>query len=276
MSGSILKKRREELGLSVQEVSVLLKIRKEYLSAIEEDLFDKLPAPVYTMGYIRSYARHLNVDPTEIIKVYATQLPPPKTDATIMPVILDADRKRPKQFYLAVGLLVVLAGIIFGLKVLRSPDRIKQGHAPTAAPAVPPAPLAEKKPVLVKKPVAQQPALKPMSRPQAPQEKPGMPPPDKPSPSKETAAGSQAPPQKKDLHRLTIVAVDTSWIYVKFRNGKYQEMTLQPGQTKEWFFLEGATLRTGNAGGIQVSLDGKEVGPPGEKGQPLTLELQVN
>ncbi|TAN40408.1 MAG: helix-turn-helix domain-containing protein [Nitrospirae bacterium] len=276
MSGSILKKRREELGLDITEVSVLLKIRKEYLSAIEEDLFDKLPAPVYTMGYIRSYAQHLNVDPTEIIKVYATQLPPPKTDTTIMPVILDEDRRRPKRFYMAAALLVVIAGIIVGLKVLHIPDRLRQGHTPKETPAVTPAPVTEKALSPVKGPVVQQPAMKPPEQPQAPQEKPVIPASGEQPLSKEAAPAAQASAQRKDLHRLTIVATDTSWVFVRFKNGKYQELTLQPGQTKEWFFLEGATLRTGNAGGIQISLDGKEVGPPGEKGQPLTLELQVN
>lgn len=62
--GTILYKRREELGLSIEEVSKTLKIRSLYLSAIEageEEARKKLPS-VYFNGYIKAYSKHLGVE----------------------------------------------------------------------------------------------------------------------------------------------------------------------------------------------------------------------
>ena len=69
-SGEILKKKREELGYNLKEIAKTLKIRSDYLKAIEEGTFEKLPVEVYTKGYIREYAKFLKTDPEIVIKAY--------------------------------------------------------------------------------------------------------------------------------------------------------------------------------------------------------------
>jgi cytoskeleton protein RodZ len=51
--GEILKKRREELGRDLREISNYLKIRYDYLKALEDGDIEKLPAEVYIRGYIQ-------------------------------------------------------------------------------------------------------------------------------------------------------------------------------------------------------------------------------
>lgn len=268
MSGSILKQRREELGLDIREISELLKIKLEYLSAIENDLFDKLPAPVYTRGYIRSYSKYLSVDPADIIKLYSKQLPPPKTDATIMPVILDNGRKKPKTLYIAATLLAIAAGLVIYLKMPHTATDNKPSAGKVEA-------TGNKEAIIARNEKKQAEKIRNRDNPQSEtadgsdvraEKKPGF-----LAPAYTNIADSTLSSEDKALHRLSLKAIAMSWVYVKFRNGKHEEITLKPGQTKEWSFLEGVSVKIGNAGGIQVILDGKDIGPVGTKGQVVVL-----
>tara|TARA_R110002167_G_scaffold30424_2_gene100450 strand:+ start:16799 stop:17791 length:993 start_codon:yes stop_codon:yes gene_type:complete len=69
--GHLLVKKREALGMSVQEVADALHITMHYVRALETDAHDKLPGDVFIKGYLRSYAGLLQLDPTVIINVYS-------------------------------------------------------------------------------------------------------------------------------------------------------------------------------------------------------------
>jgi len=65
--GQILKQSRDEQKLSLDEISVLTRIRVKYLSAIEADNFDALPSSVQQKGFVRAYARALSLDPSPLV-----------------------------------------------------------------------------------------------------------------------------------------------------------------------------------------------------------------
>ncbi len=65
--GQILKQSREEQKLTLDEISVLTRIRVKYLSAIEADNFDVLPSSVQQKGFVRVYARALALDPSPLV-----------------------------------------------------------------------------------------------------------------------------------------------------------------------------------------------------------------
>jgi cytoskeletal protein RodZ len=65
--GEILKARREELGISLEEVEAETKIRKFYLTALENNGFDQLPAKVYAVGFVKQYSRLLKLDEIEMV-----------------------------------------------------------------------------------------------------------------------------------------------------------------------------------------------------------------
>ena len=48
-------------GLSIKDVAARLRLQVEYLEAIEKGNLEKLPAPVYILGYVRSYANTLGI-----------------------------------------------------------------------------------------------------------------------------------------------------------------------------------------------------------------------
>jgi cytoskeleton protein RodZ len=55
--------KRKELGMSISNVSAALKIRPTYLKAIEQGKLDKIPSGIFVQGYIKSYAKFLNISP---------------------------------------------------------------------------------------------------------------------------------------------------------------------------------------------------------------------
>jgi len=65
--GQILSQAREEQELSLDEISVMTRIREKYLTAIEADNFDILPSSVQQKGFVRAYARALGLDPAPLV-----------------------------------------------------------------------------------------------------------------------------------------------------------------------------------------------------------------
>lgn len=58
---SSLKQARIESGKTLEEISHILKIRKQYLIALEEGDYDSIPGKVYVQGYLRLYANYLGI-----------------------------------------------------------------------------------------------------------------------------------------------------------------------------------------------------------------------
>jgi hypothetical protein len=65
--GMVLQKRREERGVSIVQASAATRVRAAHLVAIEDGHLDRLPAPVYARGYVRSYATYLGLDPEPLV-----------------------------------------------------------------------------------------------------------------------------------------------------------------------------------------------------------------
>ena len=68
--GEKMKKLRGDLRLSLPEVSKATKIQVKYLEYLESGEYQKLPADVYVRGFLRSYARYLNIDEQAFIRQY--------------------------------------------------------------------------------------------------------------------------------------------------------------------------------------------------------------
>ena len=71
--GAQLKEYRISKKLVLQDISNDLNISLNILKAIESDEYDKTPGGVFTLGYIRSYAKYLNLDEDAVINEYKIQ-----------------------------------------------------------------------------------------------------------------------------------------------------------------------------------------------------------
>ena len=65
--GEILKIARQEKGLTLDEIAALTKVRPKYLAAIEGDHFEVLPSLVQIKGFVRAFARAVELDPTPLL-----------------------------------------------------------------------------------------------------------------------------------------------------------------------------------------------------------------
>jgi cytoskeletal protein RodZ len=72
---------RRKKGVSLQDISQATKIGVNYLRAIEEGEFTKLPGGIYSTSYIRQYARAIDSNESELLELYyrATGLRPEAT-----------------------------------------------------------------------------------------------------------------------------------------------------------------------------------------------------
>lgn len=72
----LLRERREELGLTYEDLHARTKIRLQYLQAIEAGEYDVIPGEVYLRGFIRSIASELGIDQQEAMRIYQQDTEP--------------------------------------------------------------------------------------------------------------------------------------------------------------------------------------------------------
>jgi len=74
--GARLRAAREARGLSVEDLARITKIGASVLTALEESNVDKLPATIFTRGFLKAYASEVGLDPEETADLYLAQLMP--------------------------------------------------------------------------------------------------------------------------------------------------------------------------------------------------------
>ncbi|MGE5397922.1 MAG: helix-turn-helix domain-containing protein [Chitinophagales bacterium] len=71
--GSEFRCRREQLGLSLDDIQDEIKTRKYFIAALEENQFELLPAKVYALGLVKRYAGILGLDETLMVEEFKSQ-----------------------------------------------------------------------------------------------------------------------------------------------------------------------------------------------------------
>ena len=175
--GEELRREREIRGISLKEIADATKISKRFLEAIERNDHRMLPAPVFTRGFVREYARYLGLNADEIVNRYnfaaagddrieksphlerlvqppAPPLPPKERERrSIPPAYARIDRN---VYVLVVIVAALIAVSLWALKHKREARaeeaRVDTAAASTIAPKAPPsapvpAPVPEPPPV---------------------------------------------------------------------------------------------------------------------------------
>lgn len=239
-AGQVLRGRREELGLTLEQVHGELKIPTRWLRAIEEDRFDLFDSPQYAKGFVRSYAQFLGLDPEPLVQSVAASVPggrkpqlvAPSGDVPIRPVAPPSRLRRALGWTaLAVTVGLVWLGYV-GYRQLRA-------FYATAEPT-PPAP-----------PAAVGPQQSVGDRPQA-LPSPALPPP--------AMAG-------EPVVRLVLTAEDVSWLRVVADGRRVFEGFIRAGERREWEAAGSLQVVIGNAGGVRVEVNGADLGMLGAPGE---------
>ncbi len=120
--GYALRLEREGKGLSLLEVSRISRVPTRSLEALEQGRFDDLPGDVFARGFLRSYARVLQVDPTPLVEAF-DHLRGERPDLPL-PVVspLDLGERPPsRRFGVAIAFIVLLLLITIALSIVLKP-----------------------------------------------------------------------------------------------------------------------------------------------------------
>ena len=71
--GQNLKRKREENKMPLEHIWEVTRITIPNLQALERDEFQRLPGEFFTRGFLRNYAKVVNLDPNEVIAAYRCQ-----------------------------------------------------------------------------------------------------------------------------------------------------------------------------------------------------------
>ena len=96
LPGALLAKRRKEFRLSVEDVSGRLKISPRQIIALESDDFAQLASMATVRGFIRSYAKLLELDPAPLIAMLSSE-PNPAFESMVVRRPLPAPGLRGRQ-----------------------------------------------------------------------------------------------------------------------------------------------------------------------------------
>ncbi|WP_341756553.1 MULTISPECIES: helix-turn-helix domain-containing protein [unclassified Candidatus Tisiphia] len=110
---SSLKQARIESGKTLEEISAYLKIRKQYLAALEEGDIDSMPAEVYVKGYLKLYSNYLGIVLNSSEE--DEQGVPKDIDLKNRPDPMASDYKWKKQLIIISILMLIIIPIIFHL-----------------------------------------------------------------------------------------------------------------------------------------------------------------
>lgn len=257
--GENFQRAREAKGLTLEEAAARTRILPQYLKAVEDNNYAKLPDEVFSKGFVRSYARLLGLDEGAVIRQFdesGGQFYAKRAERESLKQQLEEEERRKKtNRNIVIGAVSVVLLVLFVL-MGRGRDRTEPRPLPEPVPSI---------------------AL-PAPAPELPRTDPSTSAGD--SDSRPLSGQSEvernfsgvlplegiAPDGRKKLV-LDVEAVERCWVKVQADQAATQEVLLNPGDRVRWKAQERLTLTLGNAGGVRVSLNGKLQGPYGGSGQ---------
>ncbi|KUJ68563.1 hypothetical protein ACZ90_16880 [Streptomyces albus subsp. albus] len=241
--GRALQQARIQAGLTVDAVSTTTRVRVPIVQSIEQDDFTRCGGDVYARGHVRALARAVGLDPTALVAQYDAEHGG-RPEPTVAAPLFEAERirsepRRPNWTAAMVAAIVAVVGFVgFTLFSGGGGDR-----SPVARDTPPP-------------------------RPSHPGNSPSKPVDPKPEPSDSAIAGV---PANKVTVKLT-AENGQSWISAQDHNGRLiHEGVLRQGDSKTFTDSKRIDLVLGNAGAVQLFVNGKEVKQVGANGQVQRL-----
>ena len=143
-AGDKLAEARAQRGLTLEQVSDRLRIRRDFLEALEAMNAKLLPGKAYTLAYLKSYAKEVGLDPLQIVEQYQSECALSRED--VLPQVRSPRSRpraeRPWMFVIALGLV---AGAFVAWQALRPPVQVAAPatETPGPAPAATPPSLTE-------------------------------------------------------------------------------------------------------------------------------------
>lgn len=293
--GSHLREARESQNLTLAQVEEATRIRHALLEALEEERFDDLPGDVYARGFIRNYGRYLGLDTAELLRDYHHV----RQDTPVsVPSVLDEPltRRGALQSWhsVIVGFVtILLLGLVgwyaynrFYLKVdlLESLWPLTRPTASLGAPTL--IPLTPTTPV---EPTSTPVQVEAQQLTPTPKEQSAM---RVPTATRLTQAAPTATARPTELEPTRLAPSPTMAIsvgievHVRLLAPTYFEIDsdgesiyagiLDEGAKQIWTASKEIKLLIGNAGGVEITVNGVTLDPLGESGEIVELEYTLD
>ncbi len=247
--GEILRSARETQGRGVAEIAEELCITQRYLRALESDDLSDLPGTFFYKSFVKQYAAVLGVpikelqpgiellaqafEPSEPIEIPIERTPPPGRAIRVLDPLVEASNRYFSNRKVGVPVAALVAALLACSGFYSWWTR-------------PPRLVAREAP-------------RTQSAPQG-------------APSSRVEVSATQDPNDANHVVLNLAATEKVWLSITNSEGKQIfSGVLQPSQTKTLTAADAAEMKVGNAGGIEVRLNGKEIGPLGERGQVKTV-----
>jgi cytoskeleton protein RodZ len=291
--GELLRAERERRGWQIVDIARQLKIRRLMLDAIETGRHQDLPRGAYAAGFVRAYADFLELDSTELVRRFRAETSGLEERAELSFPTPINETRLPGSLVVASALLAAVlsyGGWYYYTLDNRTPAQRVTAVPETLAARVPaPEPLPPRSnavsssearagalPQSIPSPVLEAPAPLPpaafVPTPAAPATQVAALPPAAASASAGPAsvpAAAEGPrsfgePQEG---RIVIRATSDSWTQVRDAAGNIVfTRILRVGESYNAPDREGLNLWTGNAGGLDIRVDGRLVPAIGRVG----------
>ena len=120
--GKFLRRHREAQRMSIEEVSRATRVPISSVERIEADQFDELPGEVFVRGFLKSYARSVDLPVDEVLARYTAS----RRVAWVTPLPLTSPTKpaRGGRFGVAIAFVLLLFLFALALSIVLKP----RGH----------------------------------------------------------------------------------------------------------------------------------------------------
>ncbi|MCW2277873.1 helix-turn-helix domain-containing protein [Heliophilum fasciatum] len=278
--GAELKAARENRNMTLRQVENETNIRMQYLSALEEGRYDQLPGKVYALGFLRSYAKFLEVDDQALVdelKQFWHEEDEEIQTITqpVAPEVVSPISKGILRFAGYALVAVVCAGIVFFAagrpkdtgaqpevaKKITEEQKPKTNNSPIPAPT---SPLIEQ-PSTPAVPSGEN--LSPASIIPTDQTVP-------PAPVGQPPASTTEPAPIANTVAVTLSIIqDRSWVAISEDGVLRFEGILNAGQQMSFLGKETVFVHVGNAGVVDVTYNGQNMGPLGRLNEVIRKEF---
>ena len=293
---------RKEHNRELSDVANALRIRQVYLQALEDGRFDDLPGSTYAAGFVRAYADYLGLELDEVMRRYRSAMGNIPAQAALAPPSPMSEARLPTGFILLVALILAAAAYggwyyltIYGQSpaeiVSALPKRISdavglgdksatksvppevmKSSATASGAAIQPNPIAA--PVVTASTNIAVAVVEKMPTAESGQPQPVISAPLATAKLPKTVT-VQAPPENLES-RIVLRASVTSWVELRDVGGRrLLSRLLVTGETYKVPGRSGILLTTGNAGGIDIFVDGQPIaalGPVGAVRRDIAME----
>jgi cytoskeleton protein RodZ len=272
-AGDELRQRRKALGLDLANVAAALRIKPAFLAALEAGRPEALPGAVYATGFMRAYADYLGLESGEMLRLFKQQSSLLAAKPDLAFPILSGERSVPGGGVLLVALILAVCGYggWFYLSTGEGPRPERVAEVPLEL-----LPYREpfRTPPAASRPVEAQAAPRSPATLSEGSEHSSPTQAGSGSGGRSAAAGSAmaavpaaTDPAPNPPGEVVIRATADSWIQIRdARQSVLLTRVLKAGESCRAPARPGLSMRTGNAGGLEITVDGVAAPPIGGRG----------